>query len=93
MLALPMLADLQVLYDKELSRRLAAILKHYGSRWPQEQRINISRIIFRMGNTYFEHINSIRDNPVQTEQSKLLILRAIGGLAQDCMSMPIEELA
>jgi AcrR family transcriptional regulator len=93
MIAMPQLSELHTSFDEKISERFANILRHYGSQWQHDELINLARIMFRIGNTYFEHINSTREDPVLAEQSKTLMLRAIGSLIKDSMEVPAKELS
>ena len=84
--AIPMLSELQESYDAELSKRFSSILIHYGSDWNALQLTNLSRIIFRMGNAYFDHINNTKEDAFLAEQSRLLILKAVNTLVNSCLT-------
>lgn len=92
MLAIPMLSELQRSFDQELSKRLSGIFVHYGSQWSQEELTNLSRIIFRMGNTYFDHVNKTKNDSVLVEQSRLLILKAVNSLVHSCLMSAPDQL-
>ncbi|MGI9282029.1 MAG: TetR/AcrR family transcriptional regulator [Endozoicomonas sp.] len=92
MIAMPQLAELHTSFDEKISERFANILRHYGSQWQHDELINLARIMFRIGNTYFEHINSTKENTVLAEQSKVLMLRAIYSLIKDSMEGSTEKL-
>ena len=85
MIAMPQLSELHESFDERISKRFSGILKHYGSDWSVDQLINLSRIVFRMGTTYFEHVNNTKENPTLAQQSKELIMKAMGSLIQDCL--------
>ena len=90
--AISMLSELQESFDAELSKRFSSILIHYGSHWDSSQLTNLSRIIFRMGNTYFDHINNTKEDAVLAEQSRLLILKAVNTLVNSCLTEEPEVL-
>ena len=92
MLAIPMLSELQASFDQEMSRRLSGIFVHYGSQWSPEELINLSRIIFRMGNTYFDHVNKTKNDSTLVEQSRLLILQAVNSMVHSCLVSAPEQL-
>lgn len=93
MIAMPQLIDLHKSFDERISERYANILRHYGSQWRHEELINLARIMFRIGNSYFEHISSTKNNPVLAEQSRNLVLRAIYSLVSDSMAGSTQSLA
>ena len=88
MTALPQLSELQAGFDENLSKHYANILRHYGSSWTEKELVNLARIMFRIGNTYFAHINATETDPVLAEQSKALVLRAICSLVEASLSGP-----
>ncbi|UYM18223.1 TetR/AcrR family transcriptional regulator [Endozoicomonas euniceicola] len=88
MIAMPQLSELHDSFDERISKRFSSILKYYGSKWSIDELVNLSRIVFRMGTTYFEHINNNRENPTLAKQSKELIMKAMGSLIQDCLHEP-----
>lgn len=91
MIAMPQLSELYESFDKRISERFANILMHYGSNWEQKELINLARIMFRIGNTYFDHYNNTSEDPVLAEQSRILTLRAIASLVKESMSGPTKE--
>ncbi|MRI35159.1 hypothetical protein EOPP23_19515 [Endozoicomonas sp. OPT23] len=93
MIAMPQLSDLHKSFDERISERYANILRHYGSQWRHEELINLARIMFRIGNSYFEHISTTKDNPALAEQSKDLVLRAINALVRDSMAETVRPVA
>lgn len=92
MIAMPQLIELHKSFDEKVSERYANILRHYGSEWRHEELINLARIMFRMGNSYFEHLSATKDHPVLAEQSKALVLRAIKALVNDSMTISTQAL-
>lgn len=85
MIAMPQLSELHESFDERISKRFSGILKHYGSTWTTEELINLSRIVFRMGTTYFEHVNNTKENIELALQSKDLILKAMTALIKGCL--------
>ena len=92
MSALPQLGDLLAFFDEHLSRHYANILRHYGSTWADDELLNLARILFQVGNTYYAHINATQTAAALTEQSKVLILRAISALVEVALSNPAPAL-
>lgn len=92
MQSIPVLSQIKKSFDQELSRRLSDIFVHYGSKWSQEELMNLSQIIFRMGNTYFDHVSKAEDDTVLVEQSRLLIIRVIHSLVHFCLVSTPDQL-